>query len=90
MKSTLLVFVLCSQGVTVRIIKQVLNLVTTITISRGENQGDGVRLGVTSEHCQGQVSLFGVRLGVTSKHFYSQVSGMAAFTQSLPLLQRSH
>ena len=63
MKSTLLVFVLCSKGVTVRIIKQVLNLVTTLTISRGENQGDGVRLGVTSKHCQCQVSLCGVRQG---------------------------
>ena len=61
MMSTLLVFVLCSKGVTVRIIKQVLNLVTTLTISRGENQGDGVRLGVTSKHCQCQVSLCGVR-----------------------------
>ena len=62
MKSTLLVFVLCSKGVTVRIIKQVLNLVT-LTISRGENQGDGVRLGVTSKHYHCQVSLCGVRQG---------------------------
>ena len=61
-ESTLLGLILCSKEVTVRIIKQVLNLVT-LTISRGENQGDGVRLGVTSKHYHCQVSLCGVRQG---------------------------
>ena len=90
MKSTLLWLVLCSKGVTVSIIKQVLNLVIPLTVSGREYQGGGVRQRVPSKHCHCQVSLCCVRLGVTSEHCHCQVSGMAAINQSLPLLQRSH
>ena len=80
MKSTLLVYVLCSKGVTVRIIKQVLNLVITLTISRGENQGGGVRQGVTSKHCHCQVLLCAVRLGGDLKTL--SLSGVTVWSQA--------